>query len=178
MRTEIALSGGRRREPFSEAVRGGDCPDGLNVRLDASGTGLSCGGFGRQRLEAGGWRQGHSDAVRQQDSPQTFILRSRDIERVEPIGRRRLGWRGEDNGLRMDFVPCADLCIDAILQPMAIWLVVAGCLVHGWGMVRGRLIGPSPSRRGGRWVTMIDVASWIAIAAAAVAVALAAGRAA
>ncbi len=66
----------------------------------------------------------------------------------------------------------------AILQPMAIWLVVAGCLVHGWGMVRGRLIGPSPSRRGGRWVTMIDVASWIAIAAAAVAVALAAGRAA
>lgn len=62
------------------------------------------------------------------------------------------------------------------LQPLVIWLVVGGCLVHGWGMVRGRLSGLSRNRSGGLWLTLINVASWIVIAGLAVAVTIAAGR--
>lgn len=63
------------------------------------------------------------------------------------------------------------------LQPIAIWLVVGGCLVHGWGMVRGTLTGLSHNERSGSWVTIINAASWIVIAGLAVAATIAAGRA-
>lgn len=57
-----------------------------------------------------------------------------------------------------------------MLKSIGVWLFLVGCLVHAWCFVRTRIASSVWSQGRTTWVTILDIASWIAIAVAAAAV--------
>ena len=61
-----------------------------------------------------------------------------------------------------------------MLKGVGVWLLLVGCVVHAWCLLRARMATSVWSQGRPKWVTILDIASWIAIAIAA-AVVLASG---
>ena len=103
---------------FAEPIRGSDCQNRMMPWFDGdgSGHGACVAALWRKRANVIRRQQRHHEAVRQQDPAQAFILWPCHVERVDTVGRCRLGRRGDRSRLRMDLVPrlggshiCADV---------------------------------------------------------------------
>lgn len=57
-----------------------------------------------------------------------------------------------------------------VLKSVGVWLVLVGCLVHAWCFARTRMVISGWRQDRPRWAVILDIASWTAIAIAALVV--------